>query len=89
MDLYAVWKYDQYPFYLCAQITEFKKNGRVAVKGYEGFAFNPIRILTAHDGEQFKKLIKGLEKDYKKAQQELQDAWLEQAEKNLEPFFGD
>jgi hypothetical protein len=53
-DLWAVWPYDTFPFYLCGEIDRFTEDGRVHVKGYSGMVFRPVTILHGQQGEDFR-----------------------------------
>lgn len=57
---YAVWKYDLYPYILCAKITEQFDDGRVTCRGYGtniGYAFKPRSIVSDEVGEKLRAQI--------------------------------
>lgn len=58
--LMAFWKYDLAPYYLGAEITEFKAGARVSVKGYDGYSFLPLRVMPLEGGEQILEKIQSL-----------------------------
>ena len=62
--MFGFWKYDQYPYLLGAEITGFRENGRITAKGYEGFTFNPVKILNYSEGVKVKKELDLLEVQY-------------------------
>jgi hypothetical protein len=58
---YAVWKYDVYPYILCAKITGQFDDGRVTCEGYGtsiGYAFVPKAIVSDEVGEKLGAQIK-------------------------------
>lgn len=52
-DLWAVWRYDSFPYAICAQVEEFTPEGRVRAKGYRGYTFKPETILHGARGKAF------------------------------------
>lgn len=49
-ELWAVWKYDSFPYAICAQVEEFTPEGRVRAKSYRGYTFKPETILHGSRG---------------------------------------
>jgi len=46
-ELYAFWKYDQYPYTLYGKIEEFKGD-RVYIKSYQSW-FKPFKVVEGKD----------------------------------------
>lgn len=62
--LFAFWKYDLPPYLLGGMIEEFKDDGFVKVKGYQGMKFRPIAILPGESGEAALREIRDLQGNY-------------------------
>ena len=56
-ELWAVWKYDRFPYAICARIEEFLPNGRVRAAGYRGYTFMPVAVLHGKRGEAFREYL--------------------------------
>ena len=69
---YAVWEYDQFPFVLCGKVIgKDDSEGRVAVEGYDGMRFKPLRVVTGADGEVLCGNLQWLKREYQEKQGEL------------------
>ena len=53
-DLWAVWKYDQFPFYLCEEVDRIDADGYVRAKGYRGNRFKAVTLLHGERGQKLK-----------------------------------
>jgi len=74
-SLYAFWKYDQFPYVLGGEVRTFLKDGSVTVRGYDGMAFTPVKIVPAKVGLALRETLNGLTEEYRQAQQKiLEDA---------------
>mgnify|MGYP001564615327 CR=1 FL=1 len=47
---FAFWKYDLFPYILGGEIKLIKDNGWVEIKGYDGFCFRQIKIVSLKEG---------------------------------------
>ena len=83
--LMAVWKYDLPPFYLAGEVTKMYKDGMVAIKGYNGMVFNPVKVLP-YDQEKIK-CIKDLQLEYALESKKLQQNIKTKAEDVLFNIF--
>lgn len=73
-DLWAIWPYDQFPFYLCAQVECFTEDGRVHVKGYGGYVFRPVTVLHGKGGEDFRAYLTAASTVYRDMQDCMRNA---------------
>jgi hypothetical protein len=73
--LYAFCRYDLYPYCLGGEVEEILENGKVRVKGFQGFIFYPLVIVPKSQGVKIKEQLDTLEKEYKKALDELDDKY--------------
>ena len=71
----ACWKYDTYPYWLCAEITKWKDGGRVNVQGYDGANFTPFKILWGPEAKRVQADHQKLRDDYAKAYTEFMRCW--------------
>lgn len=83
-DLWAVWRYDQFPYYLCAQVEKFTPDGRVYVKGYTGMVFRPVTILPGKKGEDFRRYLTAARTVYREMQECFENAVRDQLIKDCE-----
>lgn len=61
-ELYAFWKYDQFPFVLGGQITNMRSDGAVETVGYgKGYWFTPVKILPLEEGRKMAMRLKQLQ----------------------------
>jgi hypothetical protein len=56
-DLWAVWDYDQFPFYICAKVEAIDDRGFVKAEGYRGYRFKPVTLLHGAQGEAVKRYL--------------------------------
>lgn len=49
-ELYAFWRYDQFPYVLGGTVTKIHDNGTVEIKEWQGFCFTPIKIVPLKAG---------------------------------------
>lgn len=62
---YAFWKYNGIPYLLGGEVTEFKPNGQVSVKGYTGMLFNPVKVVTLSKGLELQRYLDQAETIYR------------------------
>lgn len=65
--LWAVWKYDTYPYLKIGEIVPDKdgnilrgKDGYVHIKGYDAMGFKPLKIMAKAQGEELNAAIMSL-----------------------------
>ena len=64
MEKYAFWKYDLPPYVLGAKAIKEYDDGLVAVQGFEGWRFEPIKVVPLEEGIRIKKEIDEANKIY-------------------------
>ena len=57
---YAFWKYDQFPYILGAEVEEMLDDGRVKPKGYGGYVFRPVAIMSLKEGIEFQNKLNSI-----------------------------
>jgi hypothetical protein len=77
--LYAFWKYDICPYMLGGEVEQFRPDGSVAVKGYDGFALKPLTILPEDSGKEALDTLKMLITEYQERERELKDDYRRRA----------
>lgn len=70
---YAFWKYDGIPYLLGGEVTEFKPNGQVSVKGYTGMLFYPVKVVPLDEGLALKRYLDQAERIYREKHKLIQD----------------
>lgn len=70
---YAFWKYDTVPYLLGGEVTEFKPNGQVSVKGYTGMLFKPVKVVPLAKGITLKRYLDQAERIYREKHKLIQD----------------
>lgn len=70
---YAFWKYNGIPNLLGGEVTEFKPNGQVSVKGYTGMLFNPVKVVPLDKGLALKRYLDQAERIYREKHKLIQD----------------
>lgn len=74
-SLYAFWKYEQFPYVLGGRVRTFLENGDVSVRGHDGMAVTPVKIVPANAGLALHAMLNELNEEYRQAQQKiLEDA---------------
>jgi hypothetical protein len=68
--LFAFWRYDLFPFVLGGPVEEFRGNGLVYIKSYQG-CFRPIRILRYEEGAELWAKLSNLRERYREATKDL------------------
>lgn len=74
--LYAFWRYDQFPYFLGAEILHMHSSGSIEPKGYKGYRFFPVCILPLGAGKRIHEELKKLEEAYKSAQEKLRKEYM-------------
>jgi hypothetical protein len=65
--LYMFWGYDQFPYFLGAELRKWHDSKNLAEPvGYTGFYFKPIKILPHSHGKVVMTAAKTLELEYRK-----------------------
>lgn len=67
MEKYAFWKYDLPPYVLGAKVIKEYDDGLVAVQGFEGCRFKPIKVVPLEEGIRMKKEIDEASEIYQNA----------------------
>jgi len=80
--LIAFWKYDDDIGYLCGEIERFTDKGYVVIKGYNGYAFEPLKILP-YD-EKYKEKLEILRSELRSKKLDLVTFY----KKQFEDFVG-
>lgn len=70
---YAFWRYDTVPYLLGGEVTEFKPNGQVSVKGYTGMLFYPVKVVPLDEGLALKRYLDQAETIYREKHKLIQD----------------
>lgn len=70
---YAFWKYNGIPNLLGGEVTEFKSNGQVSIKGYTGMLFNPVKVVPLAKGLMLKRYLDQAEIIYREKHKLIQD----------------
>ena len=70
---YAFWKYDSVPNLLGGEVTEFKPNGQVSVKGYTGMLFYPVKVVPLDEGLALKRYLDQAERIYREKHKLIQN----------------
>jgi hypothetical protein len=82
-DLYAVWKYDLFPYYLMGEVKEFRDGGYVKLNCYDGMLVEPIKIFPADIGIKKKEALHDIAAQYDKAKEELRLKYMAEVNKLL------
>lgn len=78
--LFALWRYDTYPYVLGGTITDILANGNVETKEYGyGFYFKPLLILPVKEGKELLNRLEALEDEYSKALEKFHKEWIVKA----------
>jgi len=66
--LYAFWPYDQYPYFLCGEVTKMHESGAVETVGFgPGHRFMPVLIRPLNAGLRLREKLDVLREDYRAA----------------------
>lgn len=83
--IYAVWKYDSYPYLLVGEVEADLKTGQlmsdtgmVHIKGYGTYSFKPIKILSEVQGKSLLQQLKELSSRRAEGIQAVQDILLKE-----------
>lgn len=75
-ELYAFWRYDQFPFVLGGPVTRMDEDGRVETENYgTGNWFTPSKLLPRATGEKLHGELKLLEAQYREAEKLFRAQW--------------
>lgn len=77
--LYVFWKYDHYPYYLGGELLQVLDSGRVRVKGYDGMALTPIKIVPSDVGQKIKAELDKLRASHARALRDFENEWRSRA----------
>jgi hypothetical protein len=70
MNLFAFWKYDQFPFVLGGEATIMNDDGTVYVPAYQG-TVRPVKMLPVDAGKKVKDDLDKLTSEYSLAMSDL------------------
>lgn len=73
--LFAFWEYNGYPGFLGAEVIKMRGNGYVEVRGYQGMAFNPVKILPLAEGVELAKKLRDLGNNYSRELEQFNLLW--------------
>jgi hypothetical protein len=80
-DIYAIWQYDHFPYYLGGEVIDVLESGRVRVKGFDGMSFEPIKLLPAFAGRALVEQLNLLKLEHRKAEAEFISSWRAKVDK--------
>ena len=84
-ELYAFWKYDQFPFVCCGTVTSMMSDGWVEIKEYgKGYLFNPIKIVPLEQGLKIKRELDALTVAYRKETEALHKSKVKQLKETFD-----
>ena len=73
--LYAFWKCVEFPYVLGGTVLTFLEDGAVTVRGYQGMAVTPVKIVPWAAGVELHAMLNEVKEEYRQAQQKiLEDA---------------
>lgn len=77
---YAFWEYDKFPYVLSGKVVgRADSAGRVAVEGYDGLRFLPLRIVIGTEGEVLSGNLQWLKREYREKHDEVNKRFIELA----------
>jgi hypothetical protein len=86
MKLYAFWSHSSHAphFLLGGEVVNVQDDGCVEVKGYDGYAFQPTKIVSLKAGLEMKKELDNLEARYNQEITEIKNKY----NKEFKRMFG-
>jgi hypothetical protein len=78
-DLFAFWDYDTFPYVLGAPVLEMNANGAVRPRGYGGYWFRPIRLVSLSVGQKVWATLEKLRAERRAAEKALNEQWRRKA----------
>lgn len=70
--MYAVWRYDLFPYILCGKVEgEPNDHGQVRVGGHPGYLFNPIELVSDKRGKEIQVSIQQAKRLYEERLEEI------------------
>ncbi|MBV6637359.1 MAG: hypothetical protein KI788_15825 [Mameliella sp.] len=82
-SIYAVWKYDSFPYYLCAPVKTILDDGRIEPEGYGGYRFQPVTLLAAAQGREVQIKLDKAQRAYRNCSGALHSQFCSQLRKSL------
>lgn len=79
IELYAFWRYDQYPYVLHAKVESMADDGSVCLAGYGGMSVQPLLLLPLDAGQELGRTIGDLKAGYHDAKLQLDREWRKNA----------
>lgn len=74
---FAFWGYDLFPYILGGVISHMDGNGDIWAEGYgRGYAFRPIKIMPAEEGQKLRKQLEEMRIDHRTAERDLHEQYL-------------
>lgn len=73
--LYAIWRYDLFPYYLGGEVAQVLDSGRIKAKGYGGMIFAPVKLLPAPAGRALMERLNALDREHSKAEKAFKETW--------------
>lgn len=74
-ELYAFWRYDQFPYVLHGNVVDLRRDGCVRVEGYLTTAFYPLLLLPKEEGQKLGREINKLRAEHRAAREEFEKEW--------------
>lgn len=63
--LFAIWKYDQPPYYLGGRVIEILKGGYVRAEKYDSFKFKYHKLYPLKEGQEIYDKLRAAAQEYK------------------------
>jgi hypothetical protein len=84
-DLYAFWRYDQFPYVLHGRVVHMADDGTVRVQGYQTMRFKPILLLPVGSGEELGAKINAVRSEHQVELDKLNESFKDQVRELLDP----
>jgi len=56
--LFAIWKYDEFPYFLGGEVIELREDDYCTVEGYDGMKFQYMKLYPLEEGKRLYKEVK-------------------------------
>lgn len=89
MKLYAFWPHNCHPPHnlLGGEVTEIHDDGTVAIEGFDGYSFSPIKIMNLKAGKELKSKLDDLERRYNAESKVLRNKFNQEFKANFGKIF--
>lgn len=78
--LYALWRYDSYPYVLGGTVTRMDQMGAVETREFGvGRWFKPLKILPIKEGRALRKQFEKLREEFRQAEEKQKDDFIVKA----------